>query len=101
MEKKAVQMNESPEFLCPSCGTSAFEVIAGTQWDVGENNGREGFLVIRCLDCLELFYHQLGPEGRYGMPSESSERILLAGNVFSTDTGKRSPVPSELSNPVP
>jgi hypothetical protein len=76
-------MNESPEFLCPSCGTSAFEVIAGTQWDLSDGNSREGFLVMRCLDCLELFYHQLGPEGPYGMPSEGSERILLAGNVFA------------------
>ena len=100
MEKKAVQMNESPEFLCPSCGTSAFEVIAGTQWDVGENNGREGFLVIRCLDCLELFYHQLGPEGRYGMPSEASERMLLVGNVFGSGRSVQPPVPSGLPDSI-
>jgi uncharacterized Zn finger protein len=58
MEEKAVHTNDSPEFLCPSCGTSAFEVIA-KQKNVNEDGGEEEFLVMKCLVCLEVFYHRL------------------------------------------
>jgi len=80
MEEKAVPTNESPEFLCPSCHSAAFEVVA-TQRNLSDGGGGEEFLVMQCLACLELFYHKLGSEGPYGMPSEGDERILLASDV--------------------
>ncbi|MCL5282303.1 MAG: hypothetical protein M1376_20650 [Planctomycetes bacterium] len=58
MEQQAVHMNESSDFLCPSCGAAAFEVV-DQQWDFHESDAEE-FLVLRCLACLELFYHPLG-----------------------------------------
>ena len=58
MEEKSVHTNESPEFLCPSCGTSAFEVIA-KQKHLSEDGEEEEFLVMKCLVCREVFYHQL------------------------------------------
>ena len=58
MEEKPVPINESSEFLCPSCGTSAFEVIARHK-NVSEDGEEEEFLVTKCLICLEVFYHQL------------------------------------------
>ena len=83
MEQKPVRMNESPEFLCPSCGTSAFEIV-GRQWGLSDEDSGEEFLVMRCLDCLELFYHQIGSEEPHGMPSEGNERIPLASSAVGS-----------------
>ncbi len=58
MEQIPVPMNESPEFLCPSCGATAFEVIA-KQKDISENGEAEEFLVLKCLICLEEYHHHL------------------------------------------
>ncbi len=58
MEQIPVLMNESPEFLCPSCGAAAFEVIA-KQKDIGKNGEAEEFLVLKCLVCLEECRHHL------------------------------------------
>jgi uncharacterized Zn finger protein len=58
MEQKSVPMNESPEFLCPSCGAASFEVVA-KQKNLDEGGEEEEFLVMKCLVCLEVFYHQL------------------------------------------
>ncbi len=61
MEYKPVRANESPDFLCPSCGAGAFEIV-DRQWNLGEGGVDEEFLVLRCLGCLELFHHHLTPE---------------------------------------
>ena len=58
MEQIPVPMNESPEFLCPSCGAAAFEVIA-KQKDISESGEAEEFLVLKCLVCLEERHHYL------------------------------------------
>ena len=58
MEEKPVPINASSEFLCPACGAAAFEVIA-KQKNVSEDGEEEEFLVMKCLVCLEVFYHQL------------------------------------------
>ena len=88
MEQKPVPANDSPGFLCPSCGTSAFEVVA-TQRNLSEGGGGKEFLVMQCLACLELFYHKLGSEGPYGMPSDGDERIFLASDVSGSSTSMR------------
>jgi DNA-directed RNA polymerase subunit M/transcription elongation factor TFIIS len=58
MEEKSVPTNESPDFLCPSCGSAAFEVVEKQKY-LREGDEPEEFLVLRCLACLELFHHQL------------------------------------------
>ncbi len=58
MEQIPVPRNESPEFLCPSCGASAFEVIA-KQKDISRSGEAEEFLVLKCLICLEEYRHHL------------------------------------------
>lgn len=55
---QACIIDQSTEFLCPTCGTSAFEVL-GTKWGRDENDQPAEFIVMRCLDCLELFHHHL------------------------------------------
>jgi predicted RNA-binding Zn-ribbon protein involved in translation (DUF1610 family) len=61
MEQKPVPANESPDFLCPSCGAAAFEIVE-KQRNLGDGDESEELLVLRCLACLELFCHQLAPE---------------------------------------
>ncbi len=61
MEYKPVPINESSDFLCPSCGAGAFEIV-DRQWNLGEGGVDEEFLVLRCLGCLELFHHHLTRE---------------------------------------
>lgn len=58
VEEKSVPTNESPDFLCPSCGAASFEVVE-KQKHLREGGEAEEFLVLRCLACLELFHHQL------------------------------------------
>ncbi len=61
MEQQPVPTNESPDFLCPSCGSAAFEIV-DQQRNQGEAGEAGEFLVLRCLACLEVFTHQLAPE---------------------------------------
>ncbi len=63
MENELTNIDRSTDFLCPSCGASAFEVM-GTQWDSeGESTADGGeLLIMRCLDCLHLFCHRLEGE---------------------------------------
>ena len=58
MHSEPVSIEQSTEFLCPNCGTSAFETI-DTQWNA---DGRE-FLIMRCFDCLQLFRYRLQGDG--------------------------------------
>ena len=73
MEEKSVFLNESPEFLCPSCGTSAFEVTA-KQKNIGQDGKEEEFLVMKCLVCLDVFYHHFAL-------SESAEYLPQTTNA--------------------
>ncbi len=61
MEQIPMPAHESPDFLCPSCGSAAFEVV-DQQRNPGEEDNAQEFLVLRCLACLELFSHQLASE---------------------------------------
>jgi len=60
MQNELTSLNESSDFACPNCGTTAFEA-EGSRWDY--NNGYETdgqrFLVMRCLRCLQSFRHTL------------------------------------------
>jgi len=60
MQNELASLNESSDFVCPKCGTSAFEV-EGSLWDYnnGDETDGERFLVMRCLHCLQLFRHTL------------------------------------------
>jgi hypothetical protein len=58
MEPKPVPVSESPDFLCPSCGAAAFEIVEKQQ-NLGDDDESEELLVLRCLACLELFCHRL------------------------------------------
>jgi hypothetical protein len=63
MGNELTNIDQSTDFLCPSCGASAFEVM-GTQWDSENGATQDGgeLLVMRCLDCLHLFCHRLEVE---------------------------------------
>ena len=76
MEDQSMRIDESREFRCPSCGTSAFEVI-GTHVDLSSGNRREKSLVLQCFDCLELFHHRLESEESHG----DEMQIPLADSV--------------------
>lgn len=81
MERKQACIDESTEFLCPTCGASAFEVI-DTRRDCGDGDPTEAFLVMRCLDCLDLFYHQLGTQEPWWAPAENAEEVAsVAGSL--------------------
>ncbi len=68
MQMELAGIGQSTEFLCPSCGTSAFEIL-GTQWNLDDEttDGAE-FLVMRCLDCLDPFCHQITRERSHPLP---------------------------------
>ncbi len=74
MQNELASIEQSTEFLCPNCGTSAFEVI-GTQW--GTTGGEEAesveFLIMKCLDCLRLFRHRLQEEEFDSVPPSLQE----------------------------
>lgn len=84
MQNELAGIEQSTEFLCPSCGTAAFEVV-GTQWNSnsdGERSGEE-FLIMRCLDCLHLFhYHLKGGESGVILPA-SADTLTRTGTEFS------------------
>ncbi len=67
MEYQPVPTKESSDFLCPSCGAGAFEIV-DRQWNLHEGGVEEEFLVLRCLGCLELFHHHLTPESEEPVP---------------------------------
>ncbi len=92
MERKQACIDESTEFLCPTCGTSAFEVV-GAQRGCGDGDMAEEFLVMRCLDCLELFYHQLGTQESRRASGENDEGISLVTDILG-------PLPDGVSNPI-
>jgi len=77
MENELTNIDQSTDFLCPSCGASAFEVM-GTQWDSENGSTGDGgeLLVMRCLDCLHLFCHRLEgePSGVVAREFSSTER---------------------------
>lgn len=92
MERKQTCIDESTEFLCPTCGLAAFEVV-GTQWGCGDGDAAEEFLVMRCLDCLQLFYHQLKTHEPCRMPVEGDDRISLVTDILG-------PLPHGVSDQV-
>jgi predicted RNA-binding Zn-ribbon protein involved in translation (DUF1610 family) len=51
MERSGSDSNQSVDFLCPSCGASAFEVVGGQADD-------ETLLVMQCLKCMHEFWHR-------------------------------------------
>lgn len=65
MQMELAGIDRSTEFLCPNCGTSAFEIL-GTQWSA-DGNTTEGteFIIMRCLDCLDLFRYELTRESLF------------------------------------
>jgi hypothetical protein len=69
MELKSGCMHEAPEFLCPFCGASAFEIV-DKQRNPSLDGEREEFLVLRCLACLEVFHHQLGRVDPAQLPAQ-------------------------------
>jgi len=75
---------ESTEFFCPNCGTAAFEVV-GTQWNSSDDSGTSGeeLLMMRCLDCLHLFYYQLKSEESGFILSELQDTLPEAGARLS------------------
>ncbi len=62
MDQIPVPTNELLDFLCPSCGAAAFEVV-DRQRNSGEGDDAGEFLVLRCFACLEWYYHPLGLPG--------------------------------------
>ncbi len=71
MQNELTSIEQSTEFLCPSCGASAFEVM-GTQWssENEDDTGGEELLIMRCLDCLHLFSYRLEGEEAGVVPPE-------------------------------
>lgn len=51
MERSRSDSNQSVDFMCPSCGASAFEVVGGQADD-------ETLLVMQCLKCMHEFWHR-------------------------------------------
>ena len=92
MERKQACIDESTEFLCPACGTSAFELV-GTQWGCGDGDTAEEFLVLRCLDCLELFYHQIRTEEFRRTPVAGEDRMNSITDILG-------PLPGGCSDPI-
>jgi len=63
MQNELAAIDQATEFLCPNCGTSAFEVISmGWSTDGGQEAENVEFLVMTCLDCLRPFRHRLHGE---------------------------------------
>ena len=81
MERKQACIDESIEFLCPTCGASAFEVIDTSQ-DGGAGDPTEAFLAMRCLDCLDLFYHQLSTQEPCWAPAEGAEEVASVAGLL-------------------
>jgi len=77
MQNELASLNESSDFACPNCGTSAFEV-EGSRWNYknGDETDAEEFLVMRCLHCLQLFRHTLHDKESSFISSTSQEAFF-------------------------
>jgi hypothetical protein len=86
MQNELTGTVQATEFLCPNCGTAAFEVV-GTQWNSSDDNGtgNEEFLIMRCLDCLHLFHYQLKGEESGFILSESQDTLPETGTELSNN----------------
>ncbi len=54
-------VNHSADFLCPHCEAGGFEVVA-MERHLAEEQQTDCALVMRCLGCLEVFWHWVGAE---------------------------------------
>lgn len=81
MEQRQACIDKSTKFLCPICGRSAFEVV-GTQWGHGEEDDTGEYLVMRCLQCIELFCYQLGTEDPCEVSAECSNHMLSGTDIL-------------------
>ena len=62
MQDETAPIVKTMDFTCPYCHEAAFEIL-GTQWDVeAEKEEDAKVLVIRCLKCLNVYYHSISQE---------------------------------------
>lgn len=63
MRNERIKTNESIDFTCPCCGACAFEIVDTDRLSSDtEDNGADGVIVMKCLNCLELYRYRLGSE---------------------------------------
>jgi hypothetical protein len=85
MRGKSARINESDDFRCPSCGASAFEVL-GTHVELGGGWRRKKSLTLKCLGCLDLFYHRLRPEALLASSGQDDVRVPVASRALGSRT---------------
>jgi hypothetical protein len=61
MEERQPISHETREFVCPNCESPAFETIR-TERAQDVRGVEKEYLVMRCLNCMQFFTHELTAE---------------------------------------